>query len=153
MSYELNFTLVLGSTMTGLTLSAQLIDNTGTPVGGAVTSGFHEIGQGYYLWNGTIPSGFQGGVVFSNTVGPVVVTAADINPWIDENSMDLVMVESGVNARQALSIMGAVLSGVLTGNCSSGNIQIQAMDNPSTVRVTAATSNGQRTSVVLNLPS
>lgn len=77
MSYNITFTINLGSTKTGLTLTATIVDTTGATVS-STTSGFVEIpATGIYLWNGTIPTGHRGAVIFTGTG---VVTAASINP-------------------------------------------------------------------------
>lgn len=77
MSYSLTFTVNLGPTKTGLTLTATIVDTTGATVS-STTSGFVEIpATGIYLWNGTIPTGHRGAVLFTGTG---VVTAASINP-------------------------------------------------------------------------
>lgn len=76
----LDFGLALGSSQTGLSLKAQIVDNTDSPVGAAITTGFFEIGAGNYLWVGTIPQGQQGGVVFSTNPGGVVKAFVALNP-------------------------------------------------------------------------
>lgn len=64
------------------------------------------------------------------------------------NSLDTVVVESGLNARQALSVITAALAGVTTG-AGTGTTTIKNPAGTAT-RVTATTpGNGNRTSVVL----
>ena len=77
---QLNFSLALGTSQTGLALQAQLVDSTNTPVGAAVTTGFYEIGAGNYLWVGTIAQGFQGGVTFSNIADGSIKAFVALNP-------------------------------------------------------------------------
>jgi hypothetical protein len=49
MSYTLDISLALGGSKTGLTLNAQLVDSSLANVGSAISSGFYEVGNGYYL--------------------------------------------------------------------------------------------------------
>lgn len=78
MAYTLSFSLALGTSQTGLTLSAQLVDSAGVNVGGAVGTGFSERGRGNYLWTGSIPDGHRGGVEFFS--GAILMAFSAINP-------------------------------------------------------------------------
>lgn len=79
--YPLTFPLSLGQSQTGLTLKARLIDETGTPVGGFITSGFSERGRGLYLFSyASIPDDFQGAVEFVDDATEEVVFIASVNP-------------------------------------------------------------------------
>ena len=79
MSYRRTVSLALGGSQTGLTLSAQLVDVAGASVGGAVTSGFVEIGLGNYLWDyAAWPDGHRGGVKF--TAAAVLKAFLAVNP-------------------------------------------------------------------------
>jgi len=82
MSYTLSVSLALGSSQTGLTLKAQLIDTAGADVGGEVATGFVELGSGNYLWTyAGFPDAFRGGVKFYTGVAPGTLKAfAGINP-------------------------------------------------------------------------
>lgn len=52
----------------GLTLSAQLINTSGANVGSAITTGFVELGDGFYLWTyDDFPDAFRGVVTFTAT--------------------------------------------------------------------------------------
>lgn len=86
MSYSVTVSLVLGSSQTGLTLKAQVVDTSGTNVGSAVLTGFVEIGLGNYIWTGTISNGQQGAVKFSTT-GDVLKAITSLNV-IDEEITD-----------------------------------------------------------------
>jgi hypothetical protein len=67
--------------------------------------------------------------------------------------LDQIVVETGINARQALAPILAVSAGVLSG-ATSPSISIMAGGNPATTRVTASVDgNGNRNAVTLNLPS
>jgi len=80
MAYTLTTGITLGSSETGLTLEAQLVDTTGADVGSAVISGFVEIGAGNYMWTyAAYPDGFRGGVKFSVVAGAFKAFAA-VNP-------------------------------------------------------------------------
>jgi hypothetical protein len=161
MSYSLDFAIALGVGNTGLLLQAQLVNSSGNPVGGVVTSGFTEIGVGNYLWAGTIPDGFQGGVIFSQQSGPVEAFI-DVNPppppgpvELAPDALDNIMIEAGVSASQALAIIAAVLAGQLQQTCSisgPGTVTFSAVDNPTITRVTAQVLNGNRIQITLNLP-
>lgn len=72
--------LALGSSQTGLTLRAQLVNTIGTDVGAPVTTGFVELGAGAYLWTGEVDADFRGGVVFETSPGGVVKATTAINP-------------------------------------------------------------------------
>lgn len=82
MTYTLDFSLALGSSKTGLTMACQLVDTSGANVGSEVTTGFTEIGQGYYLWNyASIPDAHRGGVKFyEDGVAGTILAFAAINP-------------------------------------------------------------------------
>ena len=82
MAYTLSISIVLGSSQTGLTLKAQLVDSAGADVGGEVATGYVEIGSGNYLWtHAGFPDAFRGGVKFYTGVAPGTLKAfAGINP-------------------------------------------------------------------------
>lgn len=82
MTYTLDFSLALGGSKDGLTMAAQLVDTTGGDVGGEVTSGFTEIGEGFYLWHyAAIPDAHRGGVKFyeDGETGTILALSA-VNP-------------------------------------------------------------------------
>lgn len=67
--------------------------------------------------------------------------------------LDSITVESGVNARQALSPILSASAGVLTG-VGSGTIVVRAGNNAGTTRITTTVdASKNRTGVVLNLPT
>ncbi len=84
MSYNTyTFSISLGETYTGLTLSATLLDLTGTAVVTKINilTGFTEVGNGNYVWTYTqFESDFAGSVVFKNASTGVVLAVASINP-------------------------------------------------------------------------
>lgn len=88
MSYTLDISLALGSSKSGLTLNAQLFDSDLVAVGSAISSGFNEVGNGYYLWHyEDFPDGFRGGVKFyQQGVSGTTLTFVSINPQETENA-------------------------------------------------------------------
>jgi hypothetical protein len=67
--------------------------------------------------------------------------------------LDGVTIESGMNARQALSVIAAAAAGVLTGAAST-TVQVAAAGVPGTQRIVAVVdANGNRNSVTLHLPT
>ena len=42
--------IILGTKKAGLTLGAQILDADGNPIASNLTTGFVEIGQGFYTW-------------------------------------------------------------------------------------------------------
>ncbi len=98
-------------------------------------------------------STFAGGAV-SSVTGPVTVgTNNDKAGYsLASSGLDAITIETGVNARQALSPILAASAGVLIG-AGTGTIVIKG-GNTALTRVTATTDNaGNRTAVVLSLPS
>jgi hypothetical protein len=85
-AYTLTFSLALGTSQTGLTLEAQLIDTTGVDVGAAITTGFYEAGLGNYTWTGSIPDSHRGGVKFRVAGGGTLKAVAAVNPEEAENT-------------------------------------------------------------------
>lgn len=80
MSYSLTMTVDLGPVYAGATLYAQLKDTDGSNVGGQVTAGFVEVGDGVFMWTGTIPAAFRGVVAFYNDADDAFAAMASINP-------------------------------------------------------------------------
>jgi hypothetical protein len=98
-------------------------------------------------------STFAGGPVSAVTAPVTVGTNNDKSGYVlAASGLDAVPVEAGVNARQALSPILAASAGVLIG-AGTGTIVIKG-GNTAVTRVTATTDNaGNRTAVVLSLPS
>jgi hypothetical protein len=71
---------------------------------------------------------------------------------LQADGIDQIVIETGVNARQCLSALGAALAGILAG-VGSGSITMEAMGNPGTIRITCVNDGlGNRNTMVLNLP-
>ncbi len=87
MAYTLDISLALGSSKAGITLNAQLVDSSLTLVGSGVSTGFSEVGNGYYLWHyEAFPDGFRGGVKFYEQGSPSSILAfVSVNPQEAEN--------------------------------------------------------------------
>jgi hypothetical protein len=64
MAKTISITIALGSSYTGLSLAAQIVDVAGNLIE-TVLEGFVEIGEGFYLWTYTkFADNFFGGVKF-----------------------------------------------------------------------------------------
>ena len=87
MAYTLDISLALGSSKAGVTLNAQLVDSSLALVGSAVSTGFNEVGNGYYLWHyESFPDSFRGGVKFYEQGSPNNILAfVSVNPQEAEN--------------------------------------------------------------------
>ena len=98
---------------------------------------------------GTYSAGGGGGGV---TLAQLNASLASNIVTLAPNGLDQVVTETGLNIRQATSLMAAALAGVLTG-AGTGTITIQGAGVAAT-RITATTDyNGNRSSVTLNIPS
>ena len=98
-------------------------------------------------------STYSGGVV-AGVTGPVTVaTVLDKSGYsLASGGLDAILVEPGVNVRQAFSPMLAALAGVVSG-AGTGTIVIKGA-NTTTTRVTATVDSvGNRSTVILALPS
>ena len=107
MAYTLTFGLALGTSQTGLTLAAQLVDTAGGNVGGEVTTGFVEMGQGNYTWTyAGIPDGHRGAAKFyKGGVPGTILAIAAINA--EEGERLDVAVSSRAVAGDAMTLTGA----------------------------------------------
>lgn len=89
----------------------------------------------------------------TGTSGVVVASSSKTGYALASGGLDAIAVESGVNARQALSVCLASAAGVLSG-AATETIVIRAGANPGTTRITATVDeDGNRSSVTLSLPS
>ncbi len=98
-------------------------------------------------------STYAGGVVAGVAAAVTVGTVNDKAGYtLAPSGLDAIQVESGVNARQALSPILAASAGVVSG-AGTGVVVIKG-GNSSTTRISATTDNaGNRSSVTLTLPS
>lgn len=129
MSYILSFDLNLG--IPGLTLQAQLVDTTGATVGGPVTTGFVEVGNGFYLFtHSTIPDGHRGGITFQDSGGGGPFRGfQSVNPEEAEN------VDAKVTTRatpaQVNTQVDLVLNTAIPGSPTADSVyeRVQTLDN------------------------
>jgi hypothetical protein len=130
MSYTLDFGLALGPTQTGLTLRAQIVDTAGVSVGSAVSTGFTEIGNGFYLWHyASIPDAHRGGVKFYDNADPTTILAfAAINP------------EEGEYTDQKSSTIESDVWGYASRTLTQTAASVTATVSGSTITITTATS-------------
>jgi len=148
MAYTLTIPVVLSSAYTGLTLRAQLFDDTGASVGGTVTAGFIERGSsGTYLWTGSIPDNHQGGVDFSNNADGVLLASTAINP--SDAGLDEIA-EGTTTQRQSIRLANAANGGKTSGMETTAATIRDLADSKD--RVTATVDrHGNRSSVTLDL--
>ncbi len=103
-------------------------------------------------------STFSGAITASNAgnsiVGITVATNSDKTGYsLAAAGLDSVVVETGMNARQALSVTVSAAAGVLAGAATT-TVTIAAAGVAATNRVTATVdSDGNRSAVTLNLPA
>jgi len=109
--YSIDFTVYGRST--GLSLAAQLVDYAGNNVGSEITSGFVELGGGYYAWRyASVPDDFAGQVKFYPQGDPTDCWFAHLGP--DDALWHGKSVESGVDFLTHQQRTGAV-AGKITG--------------------------------------
>lgn len=95
---------------------------------------------------GSAPTNFIG----ANAVAPGVTVSVTGVVVMSTGSFDNITIENGLNARQALSLMAAVLAGssTITGN----NITYYAVNNNTISRVVSTAVSGSRQAIVVFLP-
>jgi hypothetical protein len=130
MAYTLTISIALGSSKTGLTLNAQLINTAGGNVGGAVATGFVEVGAGNYQWTyASFPDGHRGGVKFYDNADPTTILAfAAINP------------EEGEYTDQKSSTIESDVWGYASRTLTQTAASVTATVSGSTITITTATS-------------
>ncbi len=94
--------------------------------------------------------------LFSGSLSGQQVTARTVSDksgyTLHSSGLDTVLVESGLNARQALAIMGASVAGRLQG-AGTANLSFDAMGVSGEIRISGTvTSSGNRTIVAINPP-
>lgn len=142
------FSLSLGKGKTGITLNAQLTDISGADIGSPITTGFTEIGSGFYIWTYDLNIDFQGCIKFIDEITSEILAFTSINPNdLSSTALNSIEIESNVNLKDALIAMAAVLAGKVY---VTGDIVTFKGINTDTTRVEATTTgSGQRTSVTL----
>ena len=145
------FSLSLGKGKTGVVLNAQKTDIDGNDVDAIITTGFTEIGSGFYIWNYSLNNDFQRCIKFIDSSSNEVLAFTSINPsQLSPNGLDNIEIEGNLSIKDTLKIMAAVLAGevVVDGNI----VKFKAIDNPSVTRVESNTTPlGERRTVDINL--
>ena len=128
MAYTLTFGLALGTSQTGLTLAAQLVDTAGGNVGGEVTTGFVELGQGNYTWTyAGIPDGHRGAAKFyEDGVPGTILAIAAINAEEGER-LDMA-VSSRAVAGDAMTLTAAERDALNTALGAEGLTLVEALE-------------------------
>lgn len=169
MAYTSVFGIALGPAYTGIAdLRAQLVDSGGSNVGSAVSTGFVEIGNGFYSWvYAAIPDGHRGGVKFyRNSVPGTYLAFGSINPEELENT-DVKTSTRGTDAGAATAIGTRVLTGTKTydqaqrlllatqgaktSGAGTGTFVIRDSEDTKDAVVAAVDADGNRTGVTLDL--
>ena len=129
------------------------------PGGSRATSGVSEIqaGTGVYGASITHSDTISGSIMWDTGGGSPAYAFEEVNPnKLASDGLDSITVETGVNARQALSPILAASTGVISGasNSSSMTITVKAANNSATTRIAATADRyGNRSSVALTLPA
>ena len=128
------------------------------PGGSRTTSGVSELAAGTGIYGASITHAdtISGALIWDTGGGSPVYASEAINTLagykLASDGLDSIVVEVGVNARQALSPILAASAGVLSG-AGTGTIVIKG-GNVATTRITASTdADGNRTAVTLSLPT
>lgn len=104
-----------------------------------------------YALTQAFPSNFASMTIDSGTGGVTVHTNADKAGYaLSSSGLDTITIESGINARQALSPMLAAASGVITGN---GTGTVICKSPTGITRITATMGTLDRTATTLALPT
>ena len=122
--YTVTLPINLGDGNTGITLTGQLVTTSGVASGDAISTGFIEIGGGYYLLTTTIVNGFRGGLKILS--GVTLMAFFAINP-------EEIEYLAGINTRTSIQVNVVVLSPVL----ENGDVETIQGDAYSTERGTA----------------
>lgn len=148
MTYTLDFDISLGSSKTGLTMAAQVVDTSGGNTGSEVTAGFTEIGTGTYLWHyASVPDDHRGGVKFyEDGVAGTILAFASINP---EEAEYTGIVENGITFKSWTRYVGAALFGIVTGASTTNPKFRDTADGTDRIDATVDT-NGNRTAITLD---
>ena len=142
-----------GPRYTGLTTVGYTL-----PGGSRTTSGVSELAAGTGIYGASITHADTviGPLLWDTGGGSPVYASEEVNPLtgykLASDGFDSITVETGVNARQALSPILAASAGVLSG-AGTGTIVIKG-GSVATTRITATTdSAGNRTAITLALPT
>lgn len=133
---------------------------TNSPVAVLEVGGSTNSGTWYVELTGTEMDAYTVVLRMSSTAADakvaqeIIITESNgIRSRLTSSGLDAVTVESGMNARQSLSICTSALAGVLAG-ADTTSVTIAAAGVPATNRITSVVdANGNRTSVTLNPPA
>lgn len=172
MVYSASFGIGLGPAYTGISdFRAQLLNTAGATVGGAIATGFVEIGSGWYTWvNTNMPDGHRGSVKFYQNASPATVLAlAAINPEELENT-DAKTSTRGTDAGTATAVGTRTVVGTHTydqaqrlvlasqagrtsggGQAGGGQFIIRDVDDTKNVVISDYDAGGNRTTVTTDL--
>lgn len=116
MTYARDFAIALSGGLTGLSLSAQVVDSTGASVGSAITSGFAEIGSGNYLFHAAaIPANHRGGIkVYETGVPATVLAFVAVNPEDAEYVLSIKAKTDAIDVGPPLPVISVQNGGTLT---------------------------------------
>ena len=132
------------------------------PGGSRTTSGVSELAAGTGIYGASITHAdtISGAMMWDTGGGSPVYASEEINTLagykLASDGLDSITVETGVNARQALSPILAASAGVISGasNSSTMSIIVKAANNSATTRIAATADRyGNRSSVTLTLPA
>jgi hypothetical protein len=104
MSYTEIFTIHLGTTQTGKTLTAQLYDTGNTASGALISTGFTEIGLGDYTLVTAVPDAFVGRI--NILVGGVYAACASIDVAVQPTNI----IGGGATAQQNQQLMSKLMA-------------------------------------------
>jgi hypothetical protein len=119
---------------------------TGHTTSGTFGAAMQAAGSSGDPWATNLPGSYGAG-----TAGNILGTssAGDKTGYkLAADGLDAVMIETGVNARQALQVIGAEAAGKLVVD-GSGDFTFSALANPGTIRIVATTNSTGRTAVTL----
>ena len=131
-------------------INAKYIDGVAI-TGGRIAANFVN----FFLNNNNLTTQIVDNVGGGSITGVVQSNVISVNPGVQFNlsssGLDSIHLETGVNVRQGLTEMGAVLAGVSSGNGSW--IWYQGINNASQNRLSSNATSGIRTVVNYNLPA
>lgn len=144
------FSLSLGKGKVGLTLNAQKTNASGVNLDSPITTGFTEIGDGFYVWNYNLSLDFQGCVKFIDEDTDEVLAFTSINPnQLSPDALDSIEIETNINLKEALIAMAAVLAG--KASVDGHSVTFKGINTDTTRVESTTTEAGERTAVALTL--
>lgn len=148
-SYRVYETETATPILTGVMAKLDDANTTGfyTETIDCTTANGFENGKSYTIYIEATIDSDTGGITYGFTVNTKTGYA------LAAAGLDAIVIETGMNARQAMSIITSALAGILSGAATT-TIVIKAAQEGTTTRVIATVdSDGNRSAVTLNLPS